>query len=323
MIDPMFDPPPDAHPDGKPERGLPFATVIIPVKDGIDLLTRCVEALLAQDYPADRFEIIVADNGSSVPPAAALPEDPRVILIEEPRPGSYAARNTALGHARGEILAFTDADCRPEPGWLRTAARFLADHPDVAMIGGQVRLEYRHGGRRNGPEWFEFVQGFPQEQYLRTGFAVTANMVTRRTVVERIGEFDATLMSGGDAEWGRRVRSAGLVQRYLPDAVVHHPARDTWNELRTKTVRTTTGIVRRTAKAARPRPRLARLLAGQLARSVLLPVVVLRRRDLPTWSARRLFLLTRWRVDAIIVGILVRGLVRPRPAATTIDPKRT
>lgn len=315
MIDPTTPAPTDPTVDrpaaDDPSAPLPFATVIIPVKDGPVLLARAVRALLAQDYPADRFEVIVADNGSAASPAAVLPDDPRVILIEERRPGSYAARNTALGCAHGEILAFTDADCRPDPGWLRTAARFLADHPDVAMIGGQVRLEYRHGEPRTGPEWFEFVQGFPQERYLATGFAVTANMVTRRSVFDRIGEFDGTLLSGGDAEWGRRVHAAGLAQRYLPDAVVLHPARDTWDELRTKTIRTTTGIVRRTAKGARPRPRLARLLAGQLARTVTRPVGVLRRRDVPDRSARRRLLLTRWRVDAIIVGILVRGLVRP------------
>lgn len=302
----------DRRSAGGRDRDLPLVSVIVPVKDGVDLLIRCVDALLGQDYPPDRFEVIIADNGSATSPAGAVPEDPRVTVIDEPRPGSYAARNAALKRASGEILAFTDADCLPDRGWLRTAAGFLVDNPDVAMIGGRVRLEYRHGEPRNGPEWFEFVQGFPQENYLRTGFAVTANMVTRRAVFDRIGDFDASLLSGGDAEWGRRVRSAGLGQRFLSDAVVHHPARDTWDELATKTRRTTTGIVRRTAKGARPRGRVARLLAGQLVRSVILPISVVRRHDLPTWSARARFLLTRWRVDAIIAGILVRGLVHPR-----------
>ncbi len=290
---------------------LPTVSVIVPVRDGFDLLRRCVDALLAQDYPADRVEIIVVDNGSVTSPAAVLPRDDRLILLTEPGPGSYRARNLALGAATGDILAFTDADCLPDPGWIRTAADFLVTHPEVDMIGGRVELAYRSGGPVTGPEWFEFNEGFPQDRYVRNGFAVTANMITRRRVVDRIGAFDAELVSGGDAEWGRRVRDAGGAQCYLAAAVVAHPARDTWHELRTKTVRTTGGIVRKAARRPRARVRMARLLAGQLYRSASLPVAVLRNPKLPSATARRRYLLTRWRVDGTILRILLGALVDP------------
>jgi len=298
---------------GEPAVDLPFASIIVPVKDGPELLVRCVHALLAQDYPRDCFEIIVVDNGSAVSPAPVLPTDPRLILLAEPAPGSYAARNTALARARGSILAFTDADCLPDPGWLRVAVEFLQAEPGVAMIGGRVQLAYQHGEPRNGAEWFEFVEGFPQEKYIASGFAVTANMVTRRSEFDRVGPFDSSLLSGGDAEWGRRVRAAGGEQRYLAGALVLHPARDTWSELSTKAKRTTSGIVRRTAKGPHPRRRLARLLAGQLYRSLTLPITVFRRPEL-TAGGRRKFLLTRWRVDYVIIGTLIRGLAKPAAA---------
>jgi cellulose synthase/poly-beta-1,6-N-acetylglucosamine synthase-like glycosyltransferase len=290
---------------------LPGVSVIVPVRDGFDLLRRCVDALLAQDYPADRFEVIVVDNGSASSPSAVLPEDPRLTVLAEPGPGSYRARNLALGVATGEILAFTDADCLPAPDWLRVAVDHLVERPDVDMIGGRVELAYRAGGPRNGPEWFEFNEGFPQDRYVRNGFAVTANMITRRSVVDRVGPFDAELVSGGDAEWGRRVRDAGGVQSYVARAVVAHPARDTWAELRTKTVRTTGGIVRKTARRPRARMLLLRLLAGQLYRSVTLPVSVLRNRKLPSAQARCRYAMTRWRVDGVIIRILLGAVVDP------------
>lgn len=296
---------------GSGSSSLPTVSVIVPVRDGFDLLQRCVKALLAQDYPSHRYEVIVVDNGSRVSPTTVLPVDPRLTVLSEPGPGSYRARNLGLATATGEILAFTDADCLPDSGWLTEAVGFLVDHPDVDMIGGRVELAYRAGRPVNGPEWFEFNEGFPQDRYVRNGFAVTANMVTRRRVFDRVGEFDADLVSGGDAEWGRRVRDAGGPQQYVASAVVAHPARDTWAELRTKTVRTTGGIVRKMARRPRARLLLVRLLAGQLYRSVTLPIAVLRNPKLPSSSARGLYLLTRWRVDGVILRILAGAVVSP------------
>ncbi|WP_157970702.1 glycosyltransferase [Nakamurella deserti] len=290
---------------------LPRVSVIVPVRDGFELLRRCVDALLAQDYPASRYQILVVDNGSASPPAAVLPTDDRLTVLDEPGPGSYRARNRALSVATGEILAFTDADCLPDRGWVRSAVDVLLARPEVDMVGGRVELAYAHGRPVNGPEWFEFNEGFPQERYVRNGFAVTANMVTRRSVFDRVGVFDADLVSGGDAEWGRRVRDGGGVQVYVPQAWVAHPARDTWTELRTKTVRTTSGIVRKAARRPHTRRYLLRLLAGQLFRSVSLPWNVVRSTTLPSPAARARYAVTRWRVDGVIIAILVGALRRP------------
>jgi GT2 family glycosyltransferase len=249
----------------------PTVSVIVPVLDGLDGLVRCVRALLDQDYPADRVEILVADNGSAVDPAPHLPADERVTVIHEPRPGSYAARNAALGVAKGEVLAFTDADCLPDRGWLTAAVAALQQEPRADMIGGAVELTFDGpGGRpRNGAEWHEYLHSFKQESYLaEQGFAVTANLVTWRDVVERVGEFDAALKSGGDAEWSRRVTASGGTQRYAPQAVVRHPARASWGEVRDKNRRVTAGVRERLARQGNDRVKLARLLAGQVTKAV-------------------------------------------------------
>src|SRR5258708_3660856 len=98
---------------------LPFASVIVPYFNDLDGLKSCFAALLAQAYPPQRFEILFVNNGGeSFAPAEPLPSSPIVTFLDEPNPGSYAARNRAIAVATGEILAFTDADCLPAQDWL-------------------------------------------------------------------------------------------------------------------------------------------------------------------------------------------------------------
>jgi GT2 family glycosyltransferase len=198
----------------------------VPVHDGTALLRTCVQALLAQDYPGDLVEVLVVDNASTEDVAAALPPDPRVRLLHEPVPGSYRARNAALPHVRGEVVAFTDADCRPHPDWITRGVAALRSQPDVAMVGGRVDLVFREGHPVTAWEVYEAAHAFPQRDYLaKQHFAVTANVLTWRTTLDDVGGFDARLASRGDAEWGQRVARSGGKQVYADDAVVDHPAR--------------------------------------------------------------------------------------------------
>jgi GT2 family glycosyltransferase len=285
---------------------LPTVSVVVPVLDGLDDLVRCVDALLAQDYPADRLEILLVDNGSAVPPGPRLPVDPRLRVLREDRPGSYAARNTGVAAARGEVVAFTDADCTPDREWVRAVVAALVAEPRADMVGGGIDLDFPAGRPVTGPEWYEQLHGFPQEQYItELGFAVTANMATWRAVLDRVGGFDQTLPSGGDADFGRRVRAAGLRQRYAPAARVHHPARATWPELRAKQRRVTRGVAWR-ARRRQGRLRLLRLLAGHLALAGWRTLSAWRRPLPETAAARVRYLVTYWRVTFVVCGALAR-----------------
>ena len=94
---------------------LPFISVIVPVLDDPVRLALCISALREQTYAADCFEVWVVDNGSQPEKRPTVPDVPGYYLIEEQKPGPYAARNTGVAHANGEILAFTDADAIPAP----------------------------------------------------------------------------------------------------------------------------------------------------------------------------------------------------------------
>lgn len=211
-----------------------FVSVVVPVKDDGGALERCLTALAAQDYPADRFEVVVADNGSAHDPAPVVERFAMARLVREPRPGSYAARNAALATSRGEVLAFTDADCVPTPSWLREAVSALAGRDMI--VAGNVDVFARNRRRPHPAEAFEVLRGFPQQTYVSRapGFSVTANMITTRAVIEAVGAFDTRLRSGGDAEWGRRATSSGIPIAYAATCVVRHPARSGYGALYAK-----------------------------------------------------------------------------------------
>jgi glycosyltransferase involved in cell wall biosynthesis len=113
-------------------------SVIIPVWNSGALLRRCLEALARQTLGPDCFEIIVVDNGSSDDSAAIANSFPGVVLLSEPRPGSYAARNRGLARARGDFIAFTDADCVPAPDWLEQALAAARRHPGAGVLAGRI-----------------------------------------------------------------------------------------------------------------------------------------------------------------------------------------
>jgi glycosyltransferase involved in cell wall biosynthesis len=210
----------------------PFVSVIIPVYNDALRLRGCLAGIEAQAWPRDRLEVIVVDNGSTDDLASVVGAFPGVVLARESRPGSYAARNHGLDIARGEILVFTDSDCLPEPGWLAAGVGELVSDPGAGIVGGRVELRAADPGRPTAVELYELLWGFPQEAYITAErYSVTANLFTRRDVVDQVGPFNPALKSGGDREWGGRVARAGYQIRYAPGAVVGHPARRSLAEL--------------------------------------------------------------------------------------------
>jgi len=251
------------------------ASVIIPVYNDGARLARCLQALAIQSLGAGRFEAIVVDNGSHDSPEVIVADFPFARFLAEALPGSYNARNAGAAVARGTCLAFTDSDCRPDRDWLANAVDYLDSNPEVSAIGGCIELD--RTSTPSAAELYERVYAFRQERYVgQHGFAATANLVVRRNVFEEVGPFDGARKSGGDLEWGQRLAAAGHVMRYVPQVVVHHPARSALRELVRKRRRTAGGrlmaagsaMAPATAKAAwtDPQPRGLRMLVRLLSR---------------------------------------------------------
>ena len=222
----------------------PFISVIIPVFNDGERLQLCLTALAQQTYARSQFEVIVVDNGSEPidPIKAAVEPYDNIILTFEPTPGSYAARNQGLTLARGEVIAFTDADCIPAPDWLEKGLLHLQQTPNCGQVVGKVQLFFTNPQAPTPVELYESVTAFSQVNLLkRFHGGATANVFTWRHVVDEIGKFDTQLRSGGDMEWGSRIYSRGYQQVYAEEVLVQHPARASFRELYTRTRRITGG----------------------------------------------------------------------------------
>ncbi len=240
-------------------------SVIVPVYLQWDLVPALLDTLAAQSLAPEALEIILVDNGGGQEAGRpAAPANAR--LIRCTTPGSYAARNAGIAAARGRFLAFTDADCRPQPHWLATLVTAAREEPHV-IHAGPIKIRPQTGSP-NVYEIYEMVRGIPQDRYVARGYGVTANLMVDRSIIEKCGAFDATRFSGGDAEFCRRAGKAGYPIRYVPGAVVEHLARADWEALARKTRRVRGGQL-----AAGP----ARRRLGFLVRTFLPPLFAIRR----------------------------------------------
>jgi glycosyltransferase involved in cell wall biosynthesis len=225
-------------------------SVIVPVFNHWDLVPELLDCLQAQTLDQGSFEVLLVDNASDVLPSdLRLPSWAR--LMHCPTPGSYAARNAAVAAARGDTLAFTDADCRPMPDWLESGIACIEDTSHDAIIAGDIVIEPRDRSNVTPYELYDMALGMPQRRYVRRGYAVTANLFVPSRIMQRSGGFDATRFSGGDAEFCRRVVAAGAGLKFCPRATTRHPARREWDELVTKARRIKGGQIKAGARSRR------------------------------------------------------------------------
>jgi glycosyltransferase involved in cell wall biosynthesis len=229
-----------------PNEPLPFVSVIVPVYNDPRGISETLSSLEQQDYPRNNWEVIVIDNDSSDETrriaCSFIPYLPCMQVLTETRRSSYAARNTGIGLARGGIIAFIDADMVVDKDWITTGVKeILGEEADY--VGCRVDI-YTKGDPPSIFEIYNQRTGFPVKDYMeRFGFAGAGNIFVRRTVFERIGMFDQRLVSGGDYEFGTRVKEAGLKMYYSDKNRMLHPARRSFRSLLRKNIRTAKGYV--------------------------------------------------------------------------------
>jgi glycosyltransferase involved in cell wall biosynthesis len=215
---------------------LPFASVTICTFNRARWLRETLAFITRQDYPADRWEIIVVDNNSSddtpavVQSFAGAPKAPRYFV--EKNQGSSFARNRGIAEARGEIIIFTDDDMLGDPGWLRLiiAPFLLPGNERIAAVGGEVVPVFPEGL----PGWL-VNQWRPLAFRLDVGplranqLPMTANLALRAAVFKDVGLFRTDLGRIGthslfneDHDLCRRVFAAGYSMWYTPGGALQH-----------------------------------------------------------------------------------------------------
>lgn len=218
------------------DRLVPFVSVIIPVFNDTERLRACLAALTQQTYPSDRFEVIVIDNGSTIP--VELGDDyVGVRLLREPRPGVNRARATGVESARGSLLAFTDADCLPDTHWIREGVACFERTPNCGVVAGHVTMYDDGAPPPTVATMLSVATHLRQEQFVRGHWAALANVFTSRAVLNHVGTLNPAYLSSGETEWCARVHAAGYQIVYAARAEVRHPARATTASLLKRAVR--------------------------------------------------------------------------------------
>jgi GT2 family glycosyltransferase len=198
----------------------PTASVIVPAYNAEATIQACVESLLELRYPRDRLELQIVDNCSRDGTVDALRGfGGRIAVLSERRRGAGAARNAGLATARGEVVAFTDADCVVDPDWLRQIVAPLDDR-GVGVAGGTIRARGpANEVERYGEEIHDHRRAIED---LRPPYAVTMNWASRRELLRELGGFDERFRRGQDVELAYRAIEAGYELAFVADAVVYH-----------------------------------------------------------------------------------------------------
>ena len=144
--------------------------------------------------------------------------------------------------ARGDIMAFIDSDMTVDPEWISKGIQCFTDKK-ADYIGCQIEI-VSSKKRVNAWEKYDVALWFPVKDYMAVdGYAPTACLLVTRQVFEAIGNFDSRLLSGGDCEFGTRVRDHGFKMVYDPENVMYHPARNSYESLFKKQKRVTLGNI--------------------------------------------------------------------------------
>ncbi len=209
-------------------RGIPEVAVVVATHNRADRLARLLAALEAQTLGSRRFEVIVVDDGSTdatpdVLAATASDSDlPLQSIRLSPNRGRAGAREAGWRSASAPLIAFTDDDCRPAPGWLEAGLTATAATP-LTLIQGRTEPD---------PEELDALGPFSRTIWV-TGYDAafqTCNVFYPRALLELVGGFDTdafgTVHGGEDSDLAWRVIEAGGRARFDPAPLVHHAVND-------------------------------------------------------------------------------------------------
>ncbi len=208
---------------------LPWVSIIIPTYNGSRRIGVCLHALATQAEEIGA-EILVVDDGSTDDTPAVLSGWPQVRTVHQPNAGPAKARNHGAREARGRIILFTDDDCEPVPGWLKTMLKPFED-PLVVGAKGAYRTRQRSVVARfvqaEYEDKYRYMQAFPQIDFIDTYSAAF-----RRDRFMEMGGYDTDfpVACAEDIELSYRMSARGWKMVFVPGALVYHqhPDRLVW-----------------------------------------------------------------------------------------------
>jgi glycosyltransferase involved in cell wall biosynthesis len=205
-----------------------LVSVVIPVHNGARTLARALESALAQRYPA--VEVVVADDGSTddTPVVAGRLGD-RVRVVTQPNRGAAAARNLGIREARGEFVAFLDADDEYLPGRIEKGIAPLLADASVAATFCRLHRVYQDGTRELYGDAYKKCRAFPEHLW-PSSHTQTSGATCRRSALLAVGPLDETLQSHDEQDLWIRLAEAFLVVEIAEPLAVFHDMPDSYSK---------------------------------------------------------------------------------------------
>jgi GT2 family glycosyltransferase len=232
--------------DGDPDAPCsppPDLSIVVLTYNRERLLRDCLDSLLAQTYPAEGLEVLVANDGSSDGTSDLADgyarSHPHLRHLRHEHRGISATRNLGIGHARGALIAIVADDYLLEPTYAETVVRFFREHPEAAIVrfavvparrdlGSVISHTYYHasvlrrlGDSDHGPAGLSRLEP-PGEITTKHRLDASGAAAFRRQVFERVGVFDETLARREDSDLTVRLRRHGFAVHYNPQHAVRH-----------------------------------------------------------------------------------------------------
>lgn len=205
----------------------PFMSIVIPTYNRPEQLASCLLACSRLDYPPDRFEVIVIDDGGVTPLDDVVNRFYGLFslkLLRQENAGPATARNKGAFEATGEFLIFTDDDCAPAPDWLAVLAAQLVASPNSA-VGGETynaltQNLYSTASQLLVSYLLAYYSGIPE----RVRFSPSCNLAFPTKRFREVGGFDLSFprSAGEDRELCDRWQYRGYQLIHAPEAIVYH-----------------------------------------------------------------------------------------------------
>lgn len=211
----------------EPENSQIFFSIVIPTYNRPERLQQCLDAIAQLEYPRDRFEVVVVDDGSDSPiePVVTVFRDRlNLTLIQQANAGPATARNTGAAQATGKYLVFTDDDCTPLPNWLQVLEAHFLSHPR-AIVGGRTLNALPNNLYSTASQLLiDYLYDYYNVNFQQATFFASNNFALPAEVFGKVGSFDTTfpLAAGEDRELCDRLLYHGHPMHYAAEAQIHH-----------------------------------------------------------------------------------------------------
>lgn len=207
------------------EQRQPTVSVIIPAKNEETNIPRLLDSLARLDYDASLVQAIVVDNGST-DRTRELAAAAGAEVIHEPAGTIAHLRNVGTAAARGEVLAFLDADMEVYPGWLTAAVEQL-EQPGVGAVGGMLHIPAETTWVEK--TWYKHVCLRPHDG--KTAWLGSGNLIMKRSVFDEIGGWNAGLETCEDLDLCDRLKRGYDLYHMVDVAAIHHGGVKTLGEM--------------------------------------------------------------------------------------------